>query len=90
MDFAVLRDWAPWITGGALIGAALAGISDTDVLLIVFGGGLLLVAAQMGLGNPNWRIAPDLPTGAPRALIAGAIGLLSAMMALAAARSASL
>lgn len=80
VDFAVLRGWAPWITGGALIGAALAGLSNTDVLLVVFGGGLLLVAAQMGLGNPNWRIAPDLPTGAPRALIAGGIGLLSAMM----------
>jgi uncharacterized membrane protein YfcA len=80
VDFAVLRGWAPWITGGALIGAALAGLSNTDVLLVVFGGGLLLVAAQMGLGNPNWRIAPDLPTGAPRALIAGGIGFLSAMM----------
>ncbi len=80
VDFAVLRGWAPWITGGALIGAALAGLSNTDVLLVVFGGGLLLVAAQMGLGNPNWRIAPDLPTGAMRALIAGGIGLLSAMM----------
>jgi uncharacterized membrane protein YfcA len=80
VDFTVLRAWAPWITGGALLGAALAGISNTEALLIVFGGGLLLVAAQMGLGNPNWRVAQDLPTGPLRALIAGAIGLLSAMM----------
>ncbi|GAM99965.1 hypothetical protein U91I_03623 [alpha proteobacterium U9-1i] len=80
VDFAVLRAWAPWITGGALIGAALAGVSNTEALLIVFGGGLLLVAAQMGLGNPNWRVAQELPRGGVRALIASAIGLLSAMM----------
>ncbi|HRO03889.1 MAG TPA: sulfite exporter TauE/SafE family protein [Terricaulis sp.] len=80
VDFAVLRAWGPWITLGAILGALLAGIADTQALLIVFGGGLLLVALQMGFGNPNWRVAQELPTGAPRALIAGAIGALSAMM----------
>jgi uncharacterized membrane protein YfcA len=80
VDFAILRAWTPWITFGALIGAAIAGFSSTTVLLIVFGGGLLLVAAQMGFGNPNWRIASDMPTGIVRAGIASAIGLLSAMM----------
>jgi uncharacterized membrane protein YfcA len=80
VDFAVLKAWAPWITLGALIGAGLAGLANTEALLIVFGAGLFLVALQMGLGNPNWRLAQDLPTGAPRALIAGGIGALSAMM----------
>lgn len=80
VDFAVLKAWGPWITLGALIGAALAGLADTDALLIVFGAGLFLVAAQMGLGNPDWRLARELPSGAARALIAGAIGALSAMM----------
>lgn len=80
VDMAVLRAWAPWITAGALVGAAVAGFSNTQTLLVVFGGGLLLVAAQMGLGNPAWRIAADLPRGAVRALVAGAIGVLSAMM----------
>lgn len=80
VDYAVLKAWAPWITLGALLGAGLAGFANTEALLIVFGAGLLLIALQMGLGNPNWRIAEDLPTGAPRALTAGAIGALSAMM----------
>jgi uncharacterized protein len=80
VDFEVLRTWTPWITAGALVGAALAGIANTDALLIVFGVGLLLVAAQMGLGNPKWQLAPDLPTGAARAGIASGIGILSAMM----------
>lgn len=80
VDFAVLRAWTPWIACGALLGAALAGIASTEELLIVFGAGLLLVAAQMGLGNPEWRLYPDLPTGAVRAAFGAGIGLLSAMM----------
>lgn len=80
VDFDVLRTWAPWITLGALTGAALAGAADTQALLIVFGTGLMLVAAQMGFASPNWRIRDALPTGAARAGVAGGIGLLSAMM----------
>lgn len=80
VDYDVLKAWAPWITIGALIGAAIAGFANTEALLIVFGGGLLLVAAQMGLANPNWRLVNELPVGAARASIAGGIGLLSAMM----------
>ncbi|MEZ5970884.1 MAG: sulfite exporter TauE/SafE family protein [Hyphomonadaceae bacterium] len=80
VDFTVLRAWTPWISLGALAGAAVAGIVNTEVLLVIFGGGLLLIAAQMGLANPNWRLFAELPGGLPRALIAGVLGLLSAMM----------
>jgi uncharacterized protein len=80
VDFAVLKAWAPWITLGAILGAVAAGFADTEILLFVFGGGLLLVAAQMGLADPKWRAFPDLPRGFARATVAGGIGFLSAMM----------
>jgi uncharacterized protein len=80
VDVDVLKTWGPWIALGALCGAALAGVADTAALLMVFGGGLLLVAAQMGLSDPNWRLYNNLPTGAPRVLIASGLGALSAMM----------
>jgi uncharacterized membrane protein YfcA len=80
VDTGVLRTWGPWITTGAIAGAAIAGFVDNEVLLIVFGGGLLLIAAQMAFGSPNWRVRHDLPTGPARAAIAGGIGVLSAMM----------
>ncbi len=80
VDLNVLKHWAPWITLGALVGAGLAGAANTEVLLIVFGGGLLLVAAQLGLAEPNLRVLAQLPTGAALALIAGGIGMLSALM----------
>ncbi|MBC7768286.1 MAG: sulfite exporter TauE/SafE family protein [Phycisphaerales bacterium] len=80
VDYDVLRKWGPWIAIGALVGAAIAGLVDTEVLLFVFGGGLLLIAVQMGVSSPNWRVFNDLPQGAARAGTAGGIGVLSAMM----------
>lgn len=80
VDMDVLKTWGPWITLGALLGAALAGLANTEALMIVFGAGLLLVAAQMGLASPNWRVRETLPTGLARAGLAGGIGGLSAMM----------
>ncbi len=80
VDFTVLRSWTPWISFGALLGAVAAGFANTEALLVIFGGGLLLIAAQMGLASPNWRVFSELPRGIVRALIAGALGLLSAMM----------
>lgn len=80
VDFEVLKSWTPWIALGALGGAALAGAIDTEAMLIVFGVGLLLVAANMGLGKETWRIAQDLPKGPALAGVAGSIGAASAMM----------
>ena len=80
VDWTILRTWTPWISVGALIGAAILGIANKQALLIVFGGGLLLIALQMGFGNPNWRIYKDMPTGPARAGIATVLGTLSAIM----------
>ena len=80
VDFAILRRWGPWITLGALLGAAIAGLANTNALLIVFGVGLLVSAAQMGFGRSDWRLLPELPRGGAGACLAAAIGLISAMM----------
>ena len=80
VDFDVLKTWGPWIMLGAIAGAALAGLASTEALLLIFGFGLLLIAAQMGFGSPNWRLFRDLPHGIWRVATAGAIGLFSALM----------
>lgn len=80
VDFAVLRAWAPWISFGAAAGAVLAGAADHQSLLLIFGIGLIIVSAQMGLGDARWRLASQLPDGALRAAVASIIGALSAMM----------
>jgi uncharacterized protein len=80
VDYDVLKAWGPWIMLGAVTGALVAGVASNEVLLLVFGFGLLLIAAQMGFGDPNFRLRRDLPTGAPHAVTAGSIGFLSALM----------
>ena len=49
VDEEVLRTWTPWVGAGALIGAAVAGLTSMEGLAIVYGVCLALVAAQMGL-----------------------------------------
>jgi uncharacterized membrane protein YfcA len=80
VDFALLRAWVPWIALGAIAGAAIAGAIEARALSIVFGAGLLLAAAQLGFGDPNWRAAPAPPERFARAAFAFSIGTLSAMM----------
>lgn len=80
VDVSVLKSWTPWIVLGAVIGAAIAGVVSAEALMVVFGGGLLLVAVQMGLTSPSWRVWSDLPRGAARAGVASSIGALSALM----------
>jgi uncharacterized membrane protein YfcA len=80
VDFDVLRTWTPWIAFGAVLGAAVAGLANTEALLIIFGGGLLLIAAQLGFASPNWRMFADLPRAIWRASIASGLGLFSALM----------
>lgn len=80
VDFEILKTWGPWIAFGAVLGAVAAGFANTAALLIVFGGGLLLIAAQIGLASPDWRLSSELPRGGVRASIATALGSLSALM----------
>lgn len=80
VDAEVLKAWSPWIMFGALVGAGIASAANTQALLYVFGGGLLVVAAQMGFSDPRWRLFARLPKGAPRALAGSSIGAVSAMM----------
>lgn len=80
VDEGVLKTWTPWIGAGALVGAAIAGVTSMEGLAVVYGVCLALVAAQMGLLPERVTIARDLPTGWGRRGVGGLIGLLSAMM----------
>jgi uncharacterized membrane protein YfcA len=80
VDDEVLRAWLPWVALGAGGGAFAAGYAASGVLLAVFGGGMILTAALIGLSSPAWRIARDLPRGAARVAIGSGFGALSALM----------
>ena len=80
VDEEVLRTWTPWVGGGALVGAAIAGLTSTEGLAIVYGACLLVVAAQLGLMPERFTLAKDVPTGWGRRGVGAGIGVLSAMM----------
>lgn len=80
VDFAMLRAWTPWVGAGAAGGAVIAGALSATGLQLVFGGLGIVVAAHFMLSTAAWRLASDLPTGAPRAVIGSAIGAASAVM----------
>ncbi len=80
VDFAVLKAWLPFVALGAAAGGVVAGFTEASALLMVFGAGLILIAANMGLSSESWRLAHTLPSGLPRAGIGAAIGALSALM----------
>lgn len=80
VDIGILRLWAPFMAIGALAGGALAGVVSGRALLALFGIIALLVAWNMA--RPKTRIlASALPAkhGVQPAM-AGAVGLISAMM----------
>jgi|SRR6478672_2826521 len=76
----VLKTWTPWVAGGALIGAAVAGVTSMEGLAIVYGVCLALIAAQLGLMPERFTLRTDLPTGWWRRGLGSLIGGLSAMM----------
>ena len=80
VDETVLKTWTPWVGLGALIGAAVAGLTSLEGLAVVYGVCLAVVAAQMGLLPERFALARDLPTGWGRRGVGAGIGLLSAMM----------
>jgi uncharacterized membrane protein YfcA len=80
VDWAILRGWTPWIMLGAVLGMALAGLMSKGMLLGAFGALLVLLALQLFFGRPEWRLAPALPGGLPRAGLGTGVGALSAIM----------
>ena len=80
VDETVLKTWTPWVGLGALVGAAVAGVTPMGGLAVVYGACLGLVAVQMGLLPERFTIARNLPVGWLRRLVGLVIGGLSAMM----------
>lgn len=80
VDWQVIRGWTPWIMVGATTGMALSGFISGEGLTLFFGVMGFLLSAQLWFGHPEWRLAPDLPTGPARAALGFGVGGLSALM----------
>jgi len=80
VDLVLLRQWLPWIIIGSAAGGMLATQLDGAVLGWIFGGVAFAVALLMVRARAI-AVSQSLPTGrAPSALLAGGIGVFSALM----------
>ncbi|MBB5984427.1 sulfite exporter TauE/SafE family protein [Sphingobium lignivorans] len=81
VDFDLLRSWAIWIVLGVGAGVMLAARISSDMLALIFGGGVMLMALHFLFPVLARRqIASELPGGYARAGIAGGLGAFSSLL----------
>ena len=80
VDWTILRQWAPGIVIGAILGVVAASQLQSVYLQAIFGALGVVVAGYMWLGRESWRLRDELPSGAGRAGASSAIGFLSVLM----------
>ncbi|MBF0324330.1 MAG: sulfite exporter TauE/SafE family protein [Alphaproteobacteria bacterium] len=80
VDTAFLKSYGPVIVSGVLAGSAMATHLRGPLLTAIFAIVACVLAGQIALGNPDWKLGDRLPGGIGRLLIGGTIGMLSALM----------
>ena len=81
VDFSVLKSWAPFVALGTIFGSLVADRISGAELAMIFGLGVFAFAIYFLRPAPRvQKVAVALPTGLPRAGIAGGLGLVSALL----------
>ena len=80
VDWQILRDWAPGIVVGAILGVLLVSQLQTAVLRVIFGGLAIVVGTYMAAGSNDWRLGPKMPDGPVRWALSPLLGFLSVLM----------
>jgi uncharacterized membrane protein YfcA len=80
VDWDILRSWAPYIVGGAILGVLAASSLKSIALQAIFGAMGLIVGLYMTFGRADWRLGAAMPTGAVRGLLASIVGFISVLM----------
>lgn len=81
VEFQILRDWAPWVIAGDVIGVVLAGHVDGKVLILVFASGVLLMSLNFLIPRLGNRVvSQEMPGGMGRVAIAGGLGTFSSLL----------
>lgn len=81
VDFDVLKSWAVWVVLGTVLGTLVADWVSGAQLALIFGLGVMAFAVYFLLpermGEP---VFAAMPTGVPRAGMAGSLGAFSALL----------
>lgn len=82
VDFQLLKDWAFWVVVGVVLGIAVASITDSDQLILVFAVGVLVYSVYFLFPHlfDRFRGRWALPTGPGKAVLASGLGGFSALL----------
>ena len=82
VDFAVLREWAPWLVVGVFCGTYIASVVSGEALLLVFATGVLIYAVYFLASDwfDSGTIGRDVPHGVGCAALASGLGGFSALL----------
>ncbi len=76
-----LTSWGVWIALGSFFAAViLARYISGEILTLIFGAALSLIAIQLIFGRPNWRLAQKVPVNAATPPIGFGLGALCTLM----------
>ncbi len=80
VDFELLKNWAPGVVAGVVLGSAVASIAHASLLTAIFGSVAALVSLYMSLVPDGVHLRHTLPALWVQRLIAAVIGCFSTMM----------
>lgn len=80
VDWAILRQWAPWAAIGAGLASVAASGMKTEMLQFIFGVLGVSVGLYLAFGRAEWRLGDQLPQGRLIWAISGVLGFLSVLM----------
>ena len=86
VDFLVLREWAPWLVVGVIIGIFIASYSQADELYLIFAWGVLFYVIYFLFPKILDQTAMkqrDMPVGFARAGLVSFLGGFSALLGIA-------
>lgn len=80
VDWTILRQWAPLIALGAVVGVMVVAQLRTHTLQVIFGVMVLAIASYMAFGKASWRLFDHLPGGLFRAWFGPLMGFVSVLL----------
>ncbi|WP_372840860.1 sulfite exporter TauE/SafE family protein [Phaeovulum sp.] len=80
VEWTILRQWAPGIAVGAIIGVAVVAQLRTPTLQIIFGALAFTIALYMAFGRLEWRLGSKMPGPRLRVVLSPLIGFFSVLM----------
>lgn len=80
VDFVILKNWAPGIVLGAIIGVLFVSGISSRMLTAIFGLLGFIVGVYFLSNSSKWKIADKMPIGSLAVLWSTAIGFLSTLM----------